>query len=322
MSIMDKFSVVTFPWGKKLPTIEGCIRMAQHAEKLGFYSIHMPMETTQGKPYDPDKKVKDVFDSLVFLGPMLLATKKIRVGPDGITLPFLPPYYWAQHFATLDHMSGGGRLLIGMCPAFGELQFASVGMSDKLNKRGRMSEEQMEIITRLWTEDEVSFEGEFYKLEGVCCEPKPIEKPHPPIWFAGAERSIDRAARFAECIDIFLPTFDEIRDVYVPRLQAAREKYGTKTELGSWMYSYITPDREMSGDEKEDYFGLLEERGKSSADLTVSGSPQQCADMLRAYMNAGIKRFVMDFQRHGPDPVEVAIEQMTYFKELVVPLLE
>jgi len=82
----------------------------------------------------------------------------------------------------------------------------------------------VEIITRLWTEDRVTFAGEFYRLESATCEPKPVQRPHPPIWWAGKVRSIPRAARYAEYFVTFRPRFEEIRDHFVPLLAQENEK--------------------------------------------------------------------------------------------------
>src|SRR5205814_10448380 len=120
--------------------------------------------------------------------------------------------------------------------------------------RGRRSEEAVEVITRLWTQERVTFEGEFYRLEDAACEPKPAQRPHPPIWWAGGVRSIARAARYAEYFVNFRPSFETIGTELVPLLAEENERQGSQTKLACWAYCQVTPGRMLSGDEIDAHF--------------------------------------------------------------------
>ena len=190
MSIMDRFIAVTFPWGKKPPVLEDVVNVARHAEKLGFYSVNLPLVNTMlPMPGGPFIRVGNTYslDALALLPAMVAATEKIRVAVDAIPLYQAPPYVWAKYLASLDVISGG-RLIAGMCLGFGEPVFATVGQRQK--HRGRIADEQLEVITWLWTEDDVTHDGEFYQLWGVTIDPKPLQKPYPPIWIGGRTKSI------------------------------------------------------------------------------------------------------------------------------------
>ncbi|MFQ5933302.1 MAG: LLM class flavin-dependent oxidoreductase [Dehalococcoidia bacterium] len=321
MSVLDHFSPATFPWGRRPPTPDEIIKAAQHAEKLGFYSINLPLQAAL-----PDAGPsalfgnKHILDSLALLPLMVTATSKIRVALDAIPLPFLPPFEWAKYFATLDILSGG-RMIVGMCLGFSELNFNA--MSANMRTRGKVSDEQVEIITKLWTEDSVTYDGQFYHLKDVRLEPKPLQKPHPPIWWGGRQKSIPRAARYCEYINTLWPTMDEVRNEYIPQLKEETKKWGTKTKLATWLYCRISSDREMSGDEINKLFGDMMgmEIKVVPSEVSMAGSPQQCAAKLKEYMDAGIDHFVLDFQRHGVDPYETLIEQMDLFVDKVAPLL-
>ena len=304
MAILDQFSVETFAWGKHQPTVEDTVQAARLAEELGYYSINVPMG------YLEDYNL----DTLVALTAMLQATSSIRVCPDSLPLPILPPYYWAKYLATLDVMSGG-RVIAGVCAGTAGKPFSSHGVSPR--NRGRQLEEQLEIITRLWTEERVTHEGAFYRLDDVSSEPKPVQDPYPPIWLAGGVRSISRAARFAEYLDIFGPTFDQLKDEYVPLLRKEKERYETDTKLAVWVNVNVTPDRNLSDHEIADYI-----RGTGNEpQQVVAGSPEQCAAKLREYQEIGVSRFILDFQRLGEDPQATALEQMPLFAERVAPLV-
>ena len=97
---------------------------------------------------------------------------------------------------------------------------------------------------------------------------------------------------------------------------------GRKTKLGGWYYVCVRPGG-MSGEDLNQWFGVLmdQEIKTDPAEVAVAGSPAQCADRLRAYIDAGVEHFVLDMQRHGLESVESAMEQMTLFAEEVVPLI-
>jgi alkanesulfonate monooxygenase SsuD/methylene tetrahydromethanopterin reductase-like flavin-dependent oxidoreductase (luciferase family) len=169
----------------------------------------------------------------------------------------------------------------------------------------------------------VTFEGEFYRLEDVTSEPKPLQKPYPPVWWAGGVRSIPRAARYAQCFVTFRPSFDAVRTQFVPLLAAENERQATDTQFGCWIYCHVTPGRTMSGDEIDAHFAgyYFADDPEMPREVAVAGSPEQCAAKIREYLDAGVSRLILDFQNHGIDPVASSLEQMTIFREEVVPLL-
>ena len=140
MAVMDRFSTVAFPWGKQPPTVDELVAVARQAERLGFYSVNVPMVNAALRddhlfaalPHD------HILDALVVMTALLESTSMIRVASDSLPLPLLPPYYWAKSLATLDVMSGG-RLVAGLCPGYGKEQFDAHGVSFK--NRGRQAEE-------------------------------------------------------------------------------------------------------------------------------------------------------------------------------------
>jgi len=322
MSVMDQFSVVAFPWGKEIITVERLADVARHAEGLNFHSVNLPMVNVSLPDDDlfATFEHNHILEPVVVMTAMIMATSHIRICSDAFPLPLLPPYHWAKTIAVMDQLSGG-RIIAGMCPGYGKAQFEVYGAS--LKGRGRLCDEQLEIITRLWTEDAVSYEGERYSLSAMTCEPKPVQKPYPPIWWAGAKASIPRAARYAECFDPFVPTFDELRHVYAPALAAECEKWGTKTRLGAWIYCYITPDGELSGEAVNSHFAgtYFSGRPELPQSVAMAGSPAQCAAKIREYQDAGLSQFILDFQQHGVKSTADSMAQMTLFRELVVPLL-
>ena len=115
---------------------------------------------------------------------------------------------------------------------------------------------------------------------------------------------------------------EEARTLYVPRLTKESAKWGRKTKLGGWYYGCVKKEG-MSTDSINEWFGELmaQEISVTPAELAIAGSPAECADKARAYIDAGVEHFVQDFQRHGMETLESSMAQMNLFAEEVVPLI-
>ncbi len=320
---MSSFSVALVPWGKEHVLHEDIVAAAKHAEDLGFHSVAIPIIVRA-----PDTMAifdqfgnERILDSFVLFPLVAQATKTIRIAVQSMVLPLLPPYFWAKYFASLDVISGG-RVDAGMALGFSQRQFDAMDVSVK--KRGRMSDEQVEVITRLWTEERVTHLGDFYSLNDVTMEPKPVQKPHPPIWWGGGQASIPRSARWATYLLAPMPTPEEVRTEYVPRLKEECAKWGTDTKVASWIFGNIDADKNFSESDVRDWVQdnmRFEDQDPDPIEATMAGSPQQCADKINALHEAGVFHFVFTFQREGLDTISEARRQQDLFVEKVVPLL-
>ncbi len=131
---------------------------------------------------------KPRLESLVLLSAIAARTRRVRLGTCCLsTFPLRDPIFLAAQWAALDHVSSG-RMILGACVGGSlprekaEAEFAPFRV--KLADRGPRLEEGMTILRRLWTEDHVSHEGRFYQFRDLTLEPKPVQKPCPPIWIA------------------------------------------------------------------------------------------------------------------------------------------
>jgi alkanesulfonate monooxygenase SsuD/methylene tetrahydromethanopterin reductase-like flavin-dependent oxidoreductase (luciferase family) len=117
------------------------------------------------------------------------------LGTDIVVAAFHHPVRLAEDVAMLDVMSGG-RVVLGVAIGYKPDEFALYGVP--LEKRGARFEEQLAIMKGLWTQDRVQFKGAFYELEGRL-EPRPVQKPHPPVWIGGwGDITLRRAATLAD----------------------------------------------------------------------------------------------------------------------------
>src|SRR3984893_2817192 len=137
-----------------------------------------------------------ITNSLISLSAAAGATTKIKLMSSIVLLPLCNPMVLAKMTSVLDVVSNGRyHLGVGIGGEFPK-EFEACGVP--VNQRGSRSNEALEVITKLWTEKDVTFEGRYTKFAGVTLAPHPIQKPHPPIWVAGRrEPAMRRAAKYA-----------------------------------------------------------------------------------------------------------------------------
>ncbi len=314
-------SVMLFPWDAVKPRVSDIVECAVLAEDLGFYSVTLPthMTTPPGWLFS-DFKCRDLLDAKVIVPAIAAATSRIKIGFNSLLPPLLPPYEWAKYLSTLDVMSDG-RVIFGAAEGWWDEDFAAVGVNKRY--RASMFNEQLEVITRLWTEQSVTHEGQHYQLKDVTMEPKPVQKPYPPIWIGGGVKSIHRAARYGECIVAFWPNEDAVRNEWLPKLKEEGAKWGADPKLTAFTFVYVAKD-EKDYQSKLPHLRLavsFEDETIEPADVTVSGSPEQCAGQIVSLMDAGVWHFVLEFQFHGLESVGFGMAQMESFAKDVAPLL-
>ncbi len=336
MDIGD-FSVFPMQWGVKPAEPGELIDLALHAEELGFYSFTIPhvpvLPHGHQRPAPgpvgvvwssiPPEYNDYQYDVLVLLPMIAQATSRIRVGPNVLVTPWLHPFVWAKYLSSLDAASGG-RVIAGFGLGYAAVPGDPIKALDSFGidgtKRGKMSDEALAFITRLWTSDElVSFDGEFYQGVDLAVVPKPVQKPYPEIWWAGlAKPSVRRAAQYGGMLEVSYPTVRRVREELAPGLAEANAKYGGTARLGMHLYANLMPGGDLSPEDLSDHFNGL--RGED-LEPVAAGSPERCAEVLGRYRDAGVEHFILDFHRHGLDHVNTIHDQMERFASEVVPLL-
>ncbi len=325
MTPLDQFSFYIYGWGPQPPTMKELARAAQRAEELGFYSVGIPyhlavpeswMFTSLGNNY--------MLDAMAVLPALAQATKTIRIGVHSFILPLLNPYVWAKYLASVDVISEG-RLIPGVCIGWSPRDFDAVGVDIK--KRGMMVEEQLEVITRLWTEDRVTYEGQFYHLRDATIDPKPVQKPHPPIWYGGGFPAIARASRYAQYLAPFALTPEQVKTEYIPRLEEENGRWGTETKIVLNNFVLIEEDDEKLKNEVlprlekcVDFPAMIGPDTKAE-DVVICGPPERCARLIKELQEAGVSHFLLDFNYHGLESFDFLLRQAELFAEKVAPLL-
>ena len=183
---------------------ENLITIANRAEELGYDSVWVlerllwPLNPREPYPAAPDGRLPEayqtVFDPLETLTFVAAHTRKVQLGTSVLVLPYHTPIQLARRIATLDVLSGG-RVLVGVGAGWSHDEFESVGTP--FERRGARCDEFLRAMIEIWTKDPVKFEGRFYQIPESRVGPRPIQRPHPPIYVAGfGQYTFNRAVEF------------------------------------------------------------------------------------------------------------------------------
>jgi F420-dependent oxidoreductase-like protein len=142
----------------------------------------------------------DIFEAWTALAGMAALTKRVRIGCSVTGNTYRHPGVLAKMATTVDHLSGG-RLEFGIGAGWAENEHVMLGLpfGTKGDRADRL-EETLKIVTSLWSEPTTTFSGKHYQLKDAIAEPKPVQRPHPPIWIGGSgpKRTLRLAAEYAD----------------------------------------------------------------------------------------------------------------------------
>jgi probable F420-dependent oxidoreductase len=277
-------------------------------EELGFDSLWVSEHMLFYVP---------TFDAVTVLAAFAARTQRILLGSAVLLLPLRHPTVVAKEVASLDIISNG-RIILGIGVG-GEFAREFLACGVPVAERGRRTDEAIEVMRRLWSESRVNHEGRFFRLEDASMEPKPIQKPGPPIWVAGrSEAAIKRAARVGDGYMPYLFSPERYRDSLEKLAAFAREQGRDPAAIEPALYQFISV-----ADTYE------EARQRANQDLSVRynqpfdrivdhscvlGPPDRCSERLLQYVEAGVRHFILV---PIPSSRGLAADLETYAREVV-----
>ncbi len=192
---------VALPVAGAWATPDNQVRVAQTAERLGYHSVWVfqrllyALEPRNEYPPMPGPRwpaaFERVVDPIVTLSYVAAVTRRVRLGTSVLLVPFYQPAVLAKMLATLDVLSGG-RLEVGLGLGWAEDEYDAVGVP--FQRRGARADEFIRCLKAVWTDEVVEFAGEFYRIPRSRIEPKPVQRPHPPITVGGYSPVVLRRA--------------------------------------------------------------------------------------------------------------------------------
>ncbi|MCL0044144.1 LLM class flavin-dependent oxidoreductase [Dehalococcoidia bacterium] len=281
------------------------------------------------------------FQAVPLLSRLAAETGGMHLGAT-LIIPLHHPIELAEHLATLDVISGG-RFFLSCALGYRDNEFDAFSVSPK-DKVSRFVE-TIQVLVKLWTEEEVTYHGQHFCLKNVGISLKPIQKPHPPIWIAAnGDRAIQRAAQlnFPWHINPH-STFQTIQrqvTLYHHAAEAAglaletkhplyRELYCAETHEQAWQqaqpylgskyetYASWGQDQQISGET----VSFNHEFQDVARDRFIIGSPQECIEELERYYSLGVS--AAHFRMAWPGiPKNLAIKSMELFAAKVQPYFQ
>ncbi|MDV3277267.1 MAG: LLM class F420-dependent oxidoreductase [Nitrososphaerales archaeon] len=268
-----KFGFILPNFGDRIGPGE-LVEISKACEEEGFDSVwatdHIIMPVELREPYG------QVLEPLVTISFVAAATRRLKVGTSILVLPQRNPILVAKQAATIDAFSGG-RLILGFGAGWAEKEFGFLGADFK--RRGRMMDESVRLIKKLWSDDMVSFEGEFFHVKDALFLPKPAHG-NVPIWIAGNSRSaIERAIRLG---DGWHPVGLDLKS-YAAGAEMIRQS-GKRLTLSMRMTTDLRKKREdsvaPSGERRTYFSGGAAEVRRSIDDYSRAGLEYPCIAIL------------------------------------------
>lgn len=278
---------------------------AEWADKMGLDYLALPDRVSRPIPR---------FDTLTLMAALALRTKQIRMKTHVFVTPLRHPIELARRIVTVDHLSkgrfifavglGGGESAKGAESSVYHKEFLDVGIPRQ--ERGGRTNEILQCLKLLWTQPSATFHGKYFNFDNVIFEPKPFQKPHPPIWVGGnSEAALKRTARFAngwaaslEIASVIFGSFPAA----LSRLNELMKEAGREREpmhISACLKVNINADGNAAKDDAERFwklqFGSIEGAMPLGVkqEYGVYGPPEALVDRLQEMADLGVNSVIL-----------------------------
>jgi len=294
----------TYP---ELPDAQKLIEYGVRMEELGFESVWVWDHILLGvEPHFP------IIDSLSLLTAVAARTSKIKLGTGILVLPLRNPVVLAKQLASMDQISGG-RLVLGMASGWYKREFDAVGID--FHKRGKIMDDNLEIMQRLWAEDMVTGEYGPYNLRNAVMFPKPVQRPRPSILIGGyADKVLQRAATRSDGWLTYFYTPEGFKEDWAKITRFAEEggvdsaslnatnqlpiMVGPRSEIEAPMNEWLNAEWDFAS------------WSKSTPDSAIMGSPDECVEQLQKHIDAGIDRIIFVPYKYQDEQVDMIAKEI------------
>src|SRR5262245_21136102 len=289
------------PHFRRVASPDAIRQVALRAEQLGFDGIwvsdHIVIPGTVTDRFarrfgDSTGIGSLIYEPLTVLAFAAACTSRIRLGTTVLILPYRNPLVTAKALSTLDVLSGG-RVIAGMAVGWMEDEFKALGVPFK--ERGALSDEYIAAIKALWTQDQPALDGQFVRFDNIDFEPKPVQKPHIPIWIGGnSKRAMRRAVALGEGWHPTRPLVDDIKAgvAYLSEVcgQQGRDPHSLMIAVRLPLKFY--------------------DRSESTVERPLLGGTQKIIDDISQYYDAGVRYIILDTFYSAPELEHETVESM------------
>ena len=278
----------------------------QRAEVLGFHSIWVQEQIGLWSTVN-------ALEGVSMLSYMAALTRRILLGGAVFLVALRNPIQLAKSLASLDQLSQG-RLIAGVGLGGVRRLYPTYGVSDE--RLVARFNEALSLIQKLWTEEDLTFEGQFWKLKNATLLPRPVQKPHPPIWFgAHVPAALKRAAKYGSGFigagSSSTQSFKNEVQTVLSALEEAKKDPADFT-IGKRVYLAVDTNRERAARRLREFLGLFYRKPDMADNVAVWGSPEECADQLDKIVAAGARLLLLS-------PVFDMMDQLEILAKEVMP---
>ena len=292
----------------ELPDPQALIDYAVRMEELGFESVWVWDHILLGvDPHFP------IIDSLTLLTAVAARTSRIGIGTGVLILPLRNPLVLAKQIAAIDQLSGG-RFIFGAASGWYKREFDAVGIP--FEKRGKLMDENLEIMTRLWQEDMVTAEYPPYNLRNAVMFPKPAQRPRPLILIGGyVDRVLKRAGVASDgWLTYFYKPESFTKSWTKVRNFAERAGKDPNALTNCNQLPICVGESKAAVKEKMDHWLNTEWDFAAWSDSTpesaIMGTVDECVEKLQEHIEAGVERIIFVPYRYQDDQAEVIAKEI------------
>jgi probable F420-dependent oxidoreductase len=311
----------TIPTRGPLATPQGVEAFARRAAELGYAHLAVPDHVIVPRSIDsrypysasgefPGALSGACFDQFTLLAFVAAINSQARLLTSVTVIPHRGAVHTAKTVSTIDVLSQG-RMILGVGAGWMKEEFEALG-APPFEARGQVTDEYLQAFKLLWTEDDPRFEGEHVRFANISFLPKPVQKPHPPIWVGGeSPAALRRTVRYG---DTWFPIGNNPRHALdtVARfaqgcdgLRVVAEKHNRDPQsIGLAFFANWFDENKT-----------LEARNGERHILT--GSAEQVAEDIRGLADLGVRDLTLNFQR---DTLARSLDSMQHFAEVIRPL--
>jgi alkanesulfonate monooxygenase len=292
----------------EMPDAKALVEYGVRVEELGYDSVWVWDHILLGvEPNFP------IIDSLTVLTGIAARTRRIKLGTGILVLPLRNPVTLAKQLSSMDQLSEG-RMIMGMASGWYKREFDAVGIP--FDKRGKLMDENLEIMNRLWTEDKVSGKYTNHDISAAVMYPKPYQQPRMPILIGGyVDKVLHRAATVGDGWltyfyrpDAFKKSWDKIRNF-------AHEGGKDPEALmnASQLPIMVGPSREAVQDEMMDWLNKewdFPAHSDCSRESAIMGTVDDCVAQLREHLAVGVQKIIFVPYKYRADQIETIAREI------------
>src|SRR5690349_22973711 len=286
----------------QLPDAKGLLDYGVKVEQLGYDSLWVWDHILLGvDPHFP------ILDSLTTLTAIAARTTKLKLGTGILVLPLRNPVALAKQLSSIDQFSNG-RLIMGMASGWYKREFDAMGIP--FDKRGKLMDENLEILNRLWTEPMVNGKYTAHNISAAVMYPKPVQKPRIPLLIGGyVDRVLKRAGTVGDGWLTYFYTPESFTRGWEKVKAFAREagRDPGKLTATNQLAVYVGRSRQETTADMRQWLSTEWDTAawsESTIDHAVHGSASECVEQLRAHVRTGVHRIILIPYRYQAELVE------------------